>query len=224
MPSHYLNQCWNIVNLNLRNKLQWNLKAKFVHLKKMHFKKLFTEWQQIFLGLNVSMFHAPSINTLWYGSHWCFMHGVTALYDVADWYNLNNSCFHFIIWLSLVPVALWTFNFLSATDVSWHYLLSLHNMAVSVVWYIIYEGFILCVLLMFDTLWPQSLMFDTSSMKASYCVCYWCLIHYDFIHWCLIHHLWRLHTVSATDVWYIIYEGSILCLLLMFDTSSMKAS
>ena len=23
-PSHYLNQCWNIVNSNLRNKLQWN--------------------------------------------------------------------------------------------------------------------------------------------------------------------------------------------------------
>ena len=25
MPSHYLNQCWNIVNFNLRNKLQWNI-------------------------------------------------------------------------------------------------------------------------------------------------------------------------------------------------------
>ena len=24
-PSHYLNQCWNIVNCTLRNKLQWNL-------------------------------------------------------------------------------------------------------------------------------------------------------------------------------------------------------
>ena len=23
-PSHYLNQCWNIVNWNLRNKFQWN--------------------------------------------------------------------------------------------------------------------------------------------------------------------------------------------------------
>ena len=23
-PSHYLNQCWNIVNWTLRNKLQWN--------------------------------------------------------------------------------------------------------------------------------------------------------------------------------------------------------
>ena len=26
VPSHYLNQCWNIVNWNLRSKLQWNLK------------------------------------------------------------------------------------------------------------------------------------------------------------------------------------------------------
>ena len=25
-PSHYLDQCWNIVNLTLRNKLQWNFK------------------------------------------------------------------------------------------------------------------------------------------------------------------------------------------------------
>ena len=25
-PSHYLNQCWNIVNWTLRNKFQWNLK------------------------------------------------------------------------------------------------------------------------------------------------------------------------------------------------------
>ena len=26
MPSHYLNQCWNIVDWNFRDKLQWNLK------------------------------------------------------------------------------------------------------------------------------------------------------------------------------------------------------
>ena len=34
MPSHYLNQCWNIVNLNLRNKSQWSLKWNwyiFIH-------------------------------------------------------------------------------------------------------------------------------------------------------------------------------------------------
>ena len=27
-PSHHLNQWWNVVNWNLRNKLQWNLKRK----------------------------------------------------------------------------------------------------------------------------------------------------------------------------------------------------
>ena len=26
VPSHYLNQCWNIVNLSLRNNLQWSFK------------------------------------------------------------------------------------------------------------------------------------------------------------------------------------------------------
>ena len=34
MPSHYLNQCWNIVNLNLRNTFQWILKRNsyiFIH-------------------------------------------------------------------------------------------------------------------------------------------------------------------------------------------------
>ena len=34
VPSQYLNQCWNIVNSNLRNKLQWNLNRNvtiFVH-------------------------------------------------------------------------------------------------------------------------------------------------------------------------------------------------
>ena len=27
-PSHYLNQCWNIINWTLGNKLQWNLNRK----------------------------------------------------------------------------------------------------------------------------------------------------------------------------------------------------
>ena len=28
-PSHYLNQCWNIVNWTLRNKLQWNFNRNY---------------------------------------------------------------------------------------------------------------------------------------------------------------------------------------------------
>ena len=33
-PSHYLNQCWNIVNSNLRNKLQWNFNLIHFHWRK----------------------------------------------------------------------------------------------------------------------------------------------------------------------------------------------
>ena len=32
-PNHYLNQCWNIINWNLRNKLQWNFLTKFIHCR-----------------------------------------------------------------------------------------------------------------------------------------------------------------------------------------------
>ena len=35
-PSHYLNQCWNVVSWTLRNKLQWNLQR--FSFKKMHLK------------------------------------------------------------------------------------------------------------------------------------------------------------------------------------------
>ena len=40
VPHHYLNWCWNIVNSNLVNKLQWNLKRNSNSriFKKMHLK------------------------------------------------------------------------------------------------------------------------------------------------------------------------------------------
>ena len=38
-PSHYLNQCWFIVNWTLRNKLQWNfIKIQNFSFRKMHLK------------------------------------------------------------------------------------------------------------------------------------------------------------------------------------------
>ena len=44
-PSHYLNQCWNIVDWTLSNKLKWNLNRNF------HSRRLFC------LGLNVLTKH-----------------------------------------------------------------------------------------------------------------------------------------------------------------------
>ena len=36
-PSHYLNQCWNIVNWTLRNKLQWNFNRNSQHFHSRKF-------------------------------------------------------------------------------------------------------------------------------------------------------------------------------------------
>ena len=52
--SHYLNQCWNIVNSNLTNKPQWNLKQNlYISLKKMHLQMSSAKWRPFSLGLNV---------------------------------------------------------------------------------------------------------------------------------------------------------------------------
>ena len=54
-PSHYLNQCKNIVNLTIRNKIQWNLmQIHTFSFKKMHVKTSFAKRQPFCLGLDVS--------------------------------------------------------------------------------------------------------------------------------------------------------------------------
>ena len=53
-PSHYLNQCWSIVNWTLRNKRQWNFnRNSYVSFKKMHLKMLPAKWWPFCLSLNL---------------------------------------------------------------------------------------------------------------------------------------------------------------------------
>ena len=53
-PSHYLNQCWNIVNWTLGNKLQWNLiEIQTFSLKKIRLKMLSAKCCSFCLSLNV---------------------------------------------------------------------------------------------------------------------------------------------------------------------------
>ena len=57
-PSHYLNQCWNIVKSNLRNKLQWNLKRNsYIFIQENAFENVVCETVAIlsrFQRVNVS--------------------------------------------------------------------------------------------------------------------------------------------------------------------------
>ena len=51
-PSHYLNQCWNIVNLTIRNKLQWNLnKDSYIFIQENAFENIVCEMVAICLDL-----------------------------------------------------------------------------------------------------------------------------------------------------------------------------
>ena len=47
-PSHYLNQCWNIVNWSITNKLQWNFNCKYyIFIQENAFKNVGCEMSAI---------------------------------------------------------------------------------------------------------------------------------------------------------------------------------
>ena len=53
-PSHYLNQCWTIVNWTPWNIFQWiSIGIQTFSFKKMHLKMPSTKWHSLCLGLNV---------------------------------------------------------------------------------------------------------------------------------------------------------------------------
>ena len=48
-PSHYLNQCWNLINRTLRNKLQWNYnRTSWILLQENEFEKVVWKMAAIF--------------------------------------------------------------------------------------------------------------------------------------------------------------------------------
>ena len=53
-PNHYLNQCWNIVNWTLRNKLQLDFdQNSYIFIQENAFENVVCETAAILLGLNV---------------------------------------------------------------------------------------------------------------------------------------------------------------------------
>ena len=56
--SHYLSLCWNIVDLTLRNKLQWNLnRNSCIFIQENAFEMSSGKWRPFCLGLNILMTH-----------------------------------------------------------------------------------------------------------------------------------------------------------------------
>ena len=75
VPSYYLNQCWNIVNLTLRNKIL--IKIHTFSFKKMHLKMSSVKWRPFCVSLNVMLM-------------WCHWNGVIRVCLVSSksvWYE-----------------------------------------------------------------------------------------------------------------------------------------
>ena len=62
-PSHYLKQCWDIVNRTLRKKLQWNFKRNtYIFFQGNPFENVARKWRLFCLSLN-TLTHCPHMAT-----------------------------------------------------------------------------------------------------------------------------------------------------------------
>ena len=84
-PSHYLNQCWNIVNWTLENKFQWNLNQNLFSFEKMCLE-MTGNWWPFCLCLNV-------LNTFKIMKSWVWLHRpyLTYVYHWIDACVANGS-------------------------------------------------------------------------------------------------------------------------------------
>ena len=90
--NHYVNQCWNIVNLNLRNKLQWNLKRNsHIFTQEKAFENVVCEMAAVFcLGLNM----LESVWILFIDIYFVFPRGQWVnVSDKNEETNVMTSCF-----------------------------------------------------------------------------------------------------------------------------------
>ena len=103
MPSHYLNQCWNIVNCTDRNKFQWNFNRNSnIFIIENALENVVCEMASIFLSLNVltqlENFIAPdglgsSVSS---GSMLCFFHtSCFAFFMIFDTFHCLSNCIQY---------------------------------------------------------------------------------------------------------------------------------
>ena len=70
MPSHYLNQCWNIFNLILRNKIEWNInRNSYMFIHENAFKHVVCKMSAILSRpqyVNIRVISSASIYITWW--------------------------------------------------------------------------------------------------------------------------------------------------------------
>ena len=93
VPRHYLNQCWNIVNLTPRYKLQWNLKRNScIFIQENAFENVVCEMASTFSRPYLPL--VPHICVSKSGQHW-FSYWRVACSAPSHYLN---QCWHIVNW------------------------------------------------------------------------------------------------------------------------------
>ena len=98
MPSHYLDQCWDIVNWTQWNKFSeiW-IEIQNFTFRKMHLKMLSTKWQPVFpVGMQILMvykyyFHVGFLETFFTNKQWTSISRAFSSKKVINLSRLMNS-------------------------------------------------------------------------------------------------------------------------------------
>ena len=94
-PSHYLNQCWNIVNWTLRNKLQWNCnRNSYIFIQENACENIVLKmaFLSFFLGLNVLSVTLKMWNNM--EADWCIVKPSTDIVFTLSW-NYYAEDYHY---------------------------------------------------------------------------------------------------------------------------------
>ena len=104
-PSHYLNQCWNIVNWTLRNKLQWNPNRNlYIFVQENALENVVWEMAAILSRPQcVKAFKAITLLT------WLFVKVVWQLLGVSylNYYSISSHNFPLWFAVSKLYLAIW---------------------------------------------------------------------------------------------------------------------
>ena len=91
-PSHYLNQCWNIVDWNLRNKFRWNpIQTPFIFIQKIHLKLSFGRWRP-FVPASVFLKQGVHVCKLWVAVK-LWQYGFTVDMGYCNSMDMRNAFF-----------------------------------------------------------------------------------------------------------------------------------
>ena len=189
MPSHHLNQCWNIVNWNLRNKIQWNLKwNSYISIQENAFENVTCKMAAFLFGLNVLTY-----------CHFCKMvaflfrpqcSNIVTFQNIIHIHSMNSLCQYIQMSFCCFPIQRVFYEFIVwSLSCTWHW----HPIYNAVTIYYIIKGLIALLAyinLKQGKIWFTYLRFENCMCWHSHLVFHRNAEWFSFPKWINLYHTW----------------------------------